>query len=330
MVYRIIFFLLITYNCIGQEIKISKVKVEQLPFSEKEYFASKWFYRPNESSRAVIIDSVGNYFTQDADEGISFGYSFYSKEGKLINQYRPFNFFHDFVNAFDEKYFVIAAFRNHISDTIKLAILNHKGILISERLIVNSKKNLSLQTIKIVNNTVILVINDSNSVFTIKTFDNKLIDLWTKQLSDFVFYDGVSIDKMKNSLFISAKRELLCLDLFSGKTNWSIKPFEKNDTLRVYQTSLLFNNKLIGLYKFGAIEDKKHNITLVNSNLELRNSKNGELIYEERLDNTNSFKDTYSDISFYNNLFPNIDVSEFYFMRVGLIWRYRLEDKNEP
>ena len=325
MIYRIVFFLLLTYNCLGQDFKINKVQVNQLPFSEKEYFKSKRIVKPNDSSFYMIIDSIGNNVYEGSDEGVNTGYSFYSKEGKLLNQYRPYNYFNDYVYAFDEKYFVVAAFRNHISDTIKLALLNHKGILVSEKIIVNLKKDLWLRTIKIVNNTVVLVINDSNNAFIIKAFDSKLLEIWTKQLSDFVFYDGVSIDKVKNSLFISAERELLCLDLVSGKTNWSIKPFEKNDTLRVYQTSLLFDNKLIGLYKFGMIEDKEHNYTYINSNLELRHSKNGELIYEESLNNIKSIKDTDSVLSFYNDSFPNVGISEFFFKRVGLIWKYRLE-----
>lgn len=325
MIKKITILLLISYNCSGQYYNIKKVQVQQLPFSEKEYYATQWFTKSNETSISRIIDSYGNYVIEDSYEGSNSGYYFYTKEGKLINKYRPFTFFNDYVYDFDEKQFVVAAFRGHSSDTIKLGLLNHQGNLISEKLVINSKKNLWLSKIRIANNFIILLLNDSNQMFYIKAYDNQLNEIWTKQLKSFLFYDGVSIDKEKNCLFISSKRELSSLDLISGNTNWSIKPFENNDSTGAYQTSLLFGGKLIGLYKFKLIEDKKHNFKIINSNLELHNSKSGKLIYQENFKDTESLKDTDSDLSFYNNLYPNIDISEFYFKRDGIIWKYYIE-----
>ena len=301
----------------------NKELVDSLPFNLKEYNDS---IRIQDSNEPWItferIDSSGQFVVVDDYEGSISGFYFYSSQKEKLGEYRPYNFFGFTKYCYNETDFFLVALNDEDSDSIKIAHLKHDGELIKELSIKNPFSSLVLRDLKISGNNLILLLNHLNEEFKIIAFDFELNELWNQTSEHFVYYDGVNSNLKNSDLIISDEKCISKFNSNTGKKIWTYYPFDSTETNKVYKTTLLLENRFIGLFKFQGVEKENHDYSYTNCDLTILDVKDGQKIYSENLFSSQN------DIILFNNNYPNINPNEFYFQRGDSTWRYKYLIKN--
>jgi hypothetical protein len=218
-------------------------------------------------------------------DGESAGYTFYTKEGQKLNEYRPYPFFGQFYHDVSPLNVVVAASIDQTSSKLKIAWLDHHGVLLNEKEI--DKENSFLRDVKVIYNRLVVITHDINHRFTITSYDQQLNTLWSKKIEEFIHYSGVKSVTANNSIIVHTTQGIKSFDLKNGAEIWNRKTNEFHPSAKFVSSNgeLIFGKHYLGVVSYETDFNENSKLRKVyNIRFNVFDIHNGHIVYHDTIE----------------------------------------------